>query len=176
MMKKNAFICLIIFLINTGFYGVYQVMIFRAKWNASALIRNSNHPERLQILELTAKEAKFYDEDEITYKGKLFDVAKRIVFDDSVVLYLYADNDEQNILNELVNYFSSDESSFIPTGEKIFRIKILNGSQDQIAQPIIRLTLSNPRFISSLSHLQKADQITNRFDPVPTPPPDFLRT
>ena len=144
-MKRNAFICLIIFLINTGFYGVYQIMIFRAKWNASILIRNGNHPERLQILRLSNKEAKLCDEDEITYHGKLFDVAKRVADSDSVVLYLYADNDEQNILNELVNYFSADESSFVRTGEKIFRIKMLNGSQDQISQRFSCHTIRIPR-------------------------------
>jgi hypothetical protein len=173
-MKRNAFICLIIFLINAGFYGVYQVMIFRAKWNASILIRNINHPERMQVLKLTQQEAKCYNEDEITYHGQLFDVAKRIVFDDSVVLYLYADNDEQNVLNELVNYFQSDDSCIIPMSEKIFRIKILNGNQDQISKRIILLTLLYPYTISCHSILQKTHQITVRHDPVPTPPPEFL--
>ena len=173
-MKRNAFICLIIFLINSGFYGVYQVMIFRAKWNASKLIRNSNHPERMQILTLTSKEAKCYDEDEITYHGKLFDVAKRVADFDSVVLYVYEDDDEQNILNELVNYFNSDESSFIPTGEKIFRIKTVRNSQDQISQHFTFHIQPNPRIFYCLSKWQDTHQITNRHDPVPTPPPEFL--
>ena len=83
-MKPTTSICLFILFVNTAYFGVYQIMIFRAKWNASTLIRNSNYPERIQILKLTSKEAESFDEDEITYHGKLFDVAKRIALPDSL--------------------------------------------------------------------------------------------
>jgi hypothetical protein len=167
-------ILLVSIIINTGYFFIYQILIFRAKRNATILIRNSNHPERIQTLKLTNKEAKFYEEDEITYQGKLFDVAKRMALRDSVVLFLYADNDEQNILTELANYFKSDDSSIIPAGEKILRIKTLRANPDQIAQYITRLTLPINCTVSFLSLLQKADQMSDRHEPVPTPPPEFF--
>jgi hypothetical protein len=173
-MKFIAAVCLSIFIINTGLYGIYQIMIFHAKWNASVLIRNGDNADRMQILKLSNKDAQVFDQDEVMYRGVMFDVAKKITGRDSVILYLYPDHDEQNALTQLVNYFKSDETSLVAAGEKLFRIKSLQAAQDQISQHLIHYKILNSDVISVLHFSQAIPGIANIFQRVPTPPPEHF--
>jgi hypothetical protein len=173
-MRVISSIFLVIFLINTGYYGIYQIMILRSKWKASVIINNADHPERMKILTLSNKEADAFDQDELLYKGMLFDVAKRTKVRDSVVVYLYPDNEEQTVLTQLVNYFKSDNRNLIPAGEKIFQIKSPEGFQDLISCDVNRNPIPDKWLIPCISYLQYSPKVLNRFLRVPTPPPEYL--
>lgn len=172
-MKSTIF--LIIILANTGYHAIYQVMIFRAKLNASVLIRNGNHPELMQRIILPVKDAQAFDQDEVTYNGILFDVYKKTPIRDSVILYLYPDSAEQSVLIELVNYFKSDDGNPIPAGEKIFQAKSFHVGQDQIAQRAAKYTIRANSLIFTVYSLQNTTEVSNRIRNVLIPPPKFFR-
>jgi hypothetical protein len=173
-MRVKSVIFLIIFFINTGYYGIYQIMIFRSKWNSYKIISNGDHPERMKILTLSNKEAHPFDQDEVMYKGILYDVTQRITLRDSVILHLYPDSEEQNILTQLVDYFKSDNPDLAPISEKILKIINLHGIQDLISHSVTRYPKPDKWLVPGFTFLPYTPKVLNRFLRVPTPPPEHL--
>jgi hypothetical protein len=160
---------------NTGYYGVYQIMIFRSKWNAGCLVRSKNRSQSLFKLTVNKKEAKAFDDDEIKYQGKLFDVVTKTMTSDSVTFFLYRDTEEQDALTDLVNYFSPDMSNLMPNRDKISLIKSFHGLPDQITPQVIRFDISKRCLASLICPAQISNTMLSGYSPVPTPPPrNFL--
>jgi hypothetical protein len=130
--KPLIAILLISIIINTGYFFIYQILIFRAKWNATCLIQTRTPSLSTVTLTIAKKESKNFDEDELLYKGKLYDVIKKVTTPDSVTFFLYPDVDEQAALSALVNCFLSNNVNRVPQGDKISPFKSFHGIPDQL--------------------------------------------
>jgi hypothetical protein len=146
-------------------------MIFQAKCHAIYRIRNGEKTNLTQLLTLSEKEAQAFDHDEINYKGKLYDVIKKMITRDSVTFYLYPDNEEQAALTELADYFSSGKRNSMPNGDKLSVFKSIPATPDQIITRFTRFEMIKRGLVSSPTPRQIFNKIPDRHKPVPTPPP-----
>jgi hypothetical protein len=146
-------------------------MIFQAKCHAIYGIRNGEKTNLTQLLTLSEKEAHAFDDDEIDYKGKLYDVIKKMIARDSVTFYLYPDDEEQDALIDLVDYFSSDKRNSNANADKICLFKTSHENPDQVIPRFTRFEIVTRGMVSSPALHQISHKIPTRHILVPTPPP-----
>ncbi len=76
-MRFSATIFFLLLLVNTFYYGIYEVMIIRAKFHSSQTVDLLERLGQLQQVKIPVKDARQYEGNEIWYGHQLFDVAKK---------------------------------------------------------------------------------------------------
>jgi hypothetical protein len=83
-------------------------MIINSKRAAIEAIARTGDKNNLQLVKIPLSEKDKYIKHEMWYQHELYDVVKKEVANDSVYIYLYHDNDEENILSEIAGFFQCD--------------------------------------------------------------------
>ncbi|GAC1597100.1 MAG: hypothetical protein NVS3B19_19490 [Ginsengibacter sp.] len=110
------------------------------------------------------------ESSEVWIGGKLYDVVKKEIKNDSLYEYVYYDANEQSILNEIKSHFiddgksSSNKEGFKKGHSNIQNLYVLEQKNITACAPIaLKMTLR-----------QKAIIITSTFLSIDSPPPDTI--
>ena len=87
-------------------------MIINSKRVANETISKTSDKNDFELIKIPLSEKDKYIQDEMWYEHKLYDVVKKEVANDSVYIYLYHDNYEENILSEIAGFFQCDVNNY----------------------------------------------------------------
>lgn len=132
-MKLMASIVALAVFVNTCYYGIYGVMILRAKYHSLQDRKAPREKTSWQVLRIPVQESPKYTDAEIWYRGELYDVMKRKSCGDSLILELYHDQEEQSVLSSFDELFKlGDGGGLAASPEKKCKANNIYKVQDQI--------------------------------------------
>lgn len=138
-MKLTATILLFLLLSHSVLYYLWQdLMLLESKIEASVIRREAG--QDLILIKAISKQAVPGDDDEISFKGKLYDVARKVVTADSVYYYGIEDTQEESVTSSLTDHFQHD-SPF--TGSPNWKSRVHKPSGIDFFQLITGLTIDH---------------------------------
>ena len=110
----TVLILLILISINSFFYfGYYDAILLNSKAAAASAIAKCGAGNNLLLIKIPLSQKEKFAQHEIWYQHNLYDIVKRESVHDSVYIYLYHDNDEENVLSEIADFFQPDAYNYL---------------------------------------------------------------
>jgi len=132
-MKLMASIVALAVFVNTCYYGIYGVMILRAKYRSIQERKAPQQKASYHVLRIPVQESARYTDAELWYRGELYDVVHRTICGDSLILELYHDQEEQSVLSSFDELFKlGDGGGLAASPEKKCKANNIYKVQDQI--------------------------------------------
>jgi hypothetical protein len=133
LMKLTAGILLLLILFSSFYYyGYFNVLVFHVKEEAKESGIANEKAQRLTLIKIPLTKKEQYSGDEIWYNNKLYDVVETKIINDTLYKYLYHDQNEENVLSEINNFFKSDDDGFLLTSFKTSFLKKAHKIPDQL--------------------------------------------
>ena len=100
-------ISVLILVCHGSLYYIYCFLaVAEAKWHAATVIHTDDATEN--YLRVNSSSVVDPDADELWYRGKLYDVAKRELVHDTLYLYLYRDREEEDLTTDCGDFIRNE--------------------------------------------------------------------
>ncbi|MCX6164841.1 MAG: hypothetical protein NTU73_08300 [Ignavibacteriae bacterium] len=174
-MKKitSILIILLLFFDSCGYIFVYIELSNYFKQEASIKINDFISDDNLEIIALHKSELsknnsliQFINENEIKYKGELYDIYKEVSKEDSVYYYCLNDNDENILEKAFAEYVENN------TQEKNKNTPINSILDNIIKSANVPSVFNNFNFQTSVNFITQNINFFSQYSvDIPTPPP-----
>ena len=94
------------------YFGYYDARLLNSKEAAARAITKSVNKNNFLLIKIPLSQKEKFSQLEIWYQHNLYDVATREFVHDSIYIYLYHDNDEENVLTEIADFFQPDACDY----------------------------------------------------------------
>ena len=110
MKKPFIFTVVIVFCVHLcGYYSYYFFKTVQLHCDRFERLENKS-AEKFRLTKDQFSQA-LVDDEEIELHGKMFDIIKTVTLDDSVEVYAYRDNEEEQLINFITSVVSFDDQS-----------------------------------------------------------------
>jgi hypothetical protein len=171
-MKLISSIFALAVLLNTGYYGIYGILILRAKYHANQNITRHSKDDQRRVVKIALQESAKCSDAELWYQGQLYDVASKKTDGDSIILCLYQDQEEQSVLSRFDALFQLADGGLAACSQKKCKADNIYKIQDQICPPGFTLPFL-ARQISRFPQLGHRRPLSVASD-TPSPPPKTI--
>ena len=110
-MKFTASICLLLLIAHSSLFFLSQeIIIIKSKIDARFWSSEKEFNDKLKLVQVVQKGASI--EDEMTFKGRLYDIVRTVEHQDSVYCYGIQDESEEEANASLASAFQSQDNLF----------------------------------------------------------------
>ena len=169
--KGTAFFFTIILLLNLGYNGILGIMVLYAKHSAYLKIYQQSSAPSFERMSIPLRRARELEGKEYWLNGRLYDLRKKEIKNDSVILTLYHDQHEESLVSAIRDFFGADNTYFFHTNETCIHIHSQLYNQDQISPDIRNWKSAEMPVLCFCRDFRYHNMLPSFYLTIPSPPP-----